>query len=133
MKFFLLASILISQLAFAEKAQEISGVVSVHKEALKFVKKSGVLFIFAKKEGVGVSGPPMAVLRITSPEFPYKFSLSEKNAMIQGTEFKGPFTVYARYSPSGDALDKSGPQGDSSQIKKIQLGAKNIKIELKSK
>lgn len=107
-------------------AKEISGEVSLAKGAA--LKPGGVLFIFAKKSGTPM---PTAVLRIPDPKIPYKFTLSEKNAMVPGTPFDGPFTITARHSPNGDAMDKSGPEG--SLAKPVAVGTKNVKIEMKPK
>lgn len=105
---------------------EISGEVSLAKGAA--LKSGGILFIFAKKAG---NPMPAAVLRIPDPKLPYKFTISEKNAMAPGTPFDGPFTITARYSPSGDAMDKSGPEG--SEAKPVAVGTSNVKIEMKAK
>jgi len=107
-------------------ANEISGEVTLAKNTN--IKPGGVLFIFAKKLGTPM---PAAVLRIPNPKLPYKFTLSEKNAMAPGTPFDGPFTVTARLSPNGDAMDKSGPEG--SLAKPVAVGTKNVKIEMKPK
>lgn len=105
---------------------EISGEVSLAKGLS--LKPGGVLFIFAKSAG---NPMPAAVLRVADPKLPYKFSLSEKNAMAPGTPFTGPFTITARYSPNGDAMDKSGPEG--SEAKPVAIGATSVKIEMKAK
>jgi hypothetical protein len=107
-------------------AAEISGEVSLAKGAS--LNPGGILFIFAKKDG---NPMPAAVLRIPDPKLPYKFTLSEKNAMSPGTPFDGPFLITARHSPSGDAMDKSGPEG--SLAKPVPVGSKNVKIEMKAK
>lgn len=118
--------------SFAEAPKTLSGRVSISKDLEKELSANGALFIFAKKASdVDAKGvPPLAVLRIPSPQFPMAFSLSQENAMMAGTSFEGPFVVYARYSPSGDALDKSGPQGTTNAKKPLKLGAKNISLEL---
>jgi hypothetical protein len=105
---------------------EISGEVSVAKGVS--LKPGGILFIFAKKAG---NPMPAAVLRISDPKLPLKFSIGEKNAMSPGTPFDGPFTITARYSPSGDAMDKSGPEG--TEAKPLTVGTSNVKIEMKAK
>lgn len=107
-------------------ANEISGEVNLAKGAV--LKPGGVLFIFAKKPSTPM---PAAVLRIPDPQLPLKFNLSEKNAMAPGTPFDGPFIITARYSPNGDAMDKSGPEGMTS--KPVAVGSKNIKLQLKPK
>lgn len=107
-------------------APEISGEVTLAKGAT--VKPGGILFVIAKKPGVAM---PSAVLRVPEPKFPYKFSIGAKDAMAPGTPFDGPFTVAARYSPSGDALDKTGPE--SGDGKPVTVGTAGLKIEMKAK
>jgi hypothetical protein len=105
---------------------EISGEVSLAKGVS--LKPGGVLFVFAKKPGMPM---PVAVLRVTEPKMPLKFSITEKNVLTPGTPFDGPFTITARYSPSGDAMDKSGSEGTIAQP--VAVGASDVKIELKAK
>ncbi len=88
----------------------------------------GTLFIFAKKYNSSMP-MPLAVKKIVNPTFPLKFSLSKKDRMMEGIPFVGPFTVTARISPSGNAMDKSGVE--VSTIKKIEIGEKNIQLVLK--
>ena len=130
---FCMASVLtflISSVALAGNAsQVISGTITVAAGLEQAMVPNGVLFIFAKKLG-GPGTPPAAVLRIPQPKFPYAFSLSAANAMMPGTPFDGPFTITARYSPSGDAMDKSGPEGQDTRAN-IKPGQKDVKIELK--
>jgi hypothetical protein len=103
-------------------AQSISGEVSIKGEHPK-----GVLYIFAKRFG-GKMPMPLAVKKIDNPTFPIKFKLSQKDAMMKQIPFKGPFTITARISPSGNAMDKSGVE--TSSKKKITLGQKDIKLIL---
>lgn len=120
-----LIAILLSLQVYAGPA-EISGEVALAKGVT--LKPGGVLFIFAKSAGVPM---PAAVIRIQDPKPPLKFSLSSKNAMAPGTPFEGPFIITARYAQSGDAMDKTGPEGSTS--KPVPVGTENLKIELKSK
>ena len=119
----LLLALLISFSVHAGPA-DISGEVTLAKGVM--VKPGGVLFVFAR---AGEKGMPAAVLRIADPKFPMKFSLSEKNAMAPGTPFTGTFFITARYTVSGDAMDKSGPSGITP--KAISVGAEKVKIEIK--
>lgn len=105
---------------------EISGEVTLAKGVS--LKPGGVLFVFAKKTGVPM---PAAVLRVADPKLPYKFTLSGKNAMAPGTPFDGPFIVTARFSASGDAMDKTGPEGTLKEP--VAVGTANVKLELKAK
>ncbi len=121
----LLLALLFSIPAFATTG-EISGMVTLAKGVT--LKPGGVLFIFAKKAGTPM---PVAVLRVPSPTFPVHYSLSEKNVMSPGTPFSGPLLVSGRYSPSGDAMDKSGPEGSSATA--VEIGKSDINLELKAK
>jgi hypothetical protein len=105
---------------------EISGVVSAASGVA--LKPGGVLFVIAKEAGKPM---PVAVLRIPDPKLPYSFTLSAKNAMVAGTPFTGPFLITARYSPTGDAMDKSGPEGSAGAP--VAAGKSDVKIELKAK
>lgn len=117
MKTIIILSLLISNISFAGS---ISGTVE-----LKGKQPKGTLFIFAKKFD-GSIPMPLAVKRIANPVFPIKFQLNDKDKMIKEMNFKGPFRVTARISPSGSAMDKSGAQ--TSTKNKVQLGDKNIKL-----
>lgn len=115
-------------------ANSVSGIITA-EPSLVGQLKGGTLFIFAKHAGskAGDGQMPIAVQKISNPTFPVNFELSRENTMIKGTPFEGPFSIYARYSQSGDATDKSGPEGSSPEKTKIKVGDKSVKIELKKK
>lgn len=123
--FLVVASLFIGMQAQAIN-HSISGEVSLAKGVT--LKPGGVLFVIAKEAGKPM---PVAVFRQVEPKFPQKFTLSAENAMIAGTAFKGPYLISARYSPTGDAMDKSGPEG--SEAKPVPVGKSYLKIELKAK
>ncbi len=111
--------VLMSSLLYANS---LKGVVTYKEKEAK-----GILFIFAKKFD-GSMPMPLAVKRISNPKFPLKFELSSQDAMIKSIPFKGPFKVIARLTKSGNAMDKTGPQGQTS--KSLALGAQEIEILL---
>ncbi|MBY0416150.1 MAG: chitosanase [Bdellovibrionales bacterium] len=121
--------------SFAFTDPKVGGVVTLKKGLEKKINKTGVLYIFAKQAGPD-SGPndrtpPVAVIRVESPTFPQAFVITQKNVMIPGAAFKGPLHVIARYSPSGDALNKSGAiEGLDPKFPSADLGNKNLNIEL---
>ena len=123
MKFLLFCSLFMFMLNV--KAKEIKGTVSFKGKAVE-----GTLFIFAKRFKSKMP-MPLAVLKVENPKFPYDFTLSENNKMIQSMPFEGPFTVTARISPSGSAMDKTGVE--SSTKKQVNIGDTNLKIELLGK
>lgn len=114
---------------------KVGGMVTLKPSLAKKIVKGGVLFVFAKKAGPD-SGPndrtpPVAVIKIENPSFPQAFVLTQKNAMIAGTPFTGPFHVIARYSPNGDAMRSPGSlEGMDNRFPSAELGNKDLKIEL---
>ena len=130
----IISIVCLSLIATFSFAKSVSGTITLQK-GLESEIKGGTLFVFAKNAGskAGDGQMPIAVYRVPNPTFPVKFELSEANAMVPGTPFDGPFSIYARYSPTGDATDKSGPQGTTEDKKKIKAGDKSVKIELKKK
>ncbi len=121
-----LLAILAQGSALADQ-KTIEGTVKV-APALSAKITKGTLFVFARPAGEA-AGPPAAVLKLDSPKFPQSFSLSAANAMIPGTEFKGPFRLTARFSPLGDAMQKDGAfEGKTDEKKPVSPGAKGIEI-----
>ena len=120
-------------LAFTDP--KVGGVITLKKGMEKKLVKGGALFIYAKQAGPD-SGPndrtpPIAVIKIDNPTFPQAFVLTQKNVMIPGANFQGPFHVIARYSPIGDAIAKAGSlQGFDPKFPSTDLGNKNLNIEL---
>lgn len=131
---FTLSSFL-GQSAQAFTDPKVGGMVKLKAGLEKKLTKTGVLYVFAKQAGPD-SGPndrtpPVAVLRVENPTFPQAFVITQKNVMIPGSAFKGPFHVIARYSPTGDALSKSGAiEGIDPKFVSSDLGNKNLNIEL---
>jgi hypothetical protein len=124
----------LNALAFTDP--KVGGTVMLKKGLEKHLVPTGVLYVIAKQatpdSNPGDRSVPIAVLKIDKPNFPQAFVISNKNIMSPGTPFKGPLHVIARYSPSGDALDKKGAiEGFDPKNPSTELGNKNINIELK--
>jgi len=124
MKIFLVLIFQISYL-YAAHAGGISGKVTADGKVPK-----GTLYIYAKKFD-GSMRMPLAVKKIADPQFPVSFELSSKDAMMKSVPFTGPFKITARLSPSGDPMDKSGPEAVTT--KAVAIGVKDIQLTLKSK
>ncbi len=126
---FCLTAILAQPEARADE-KTITGTVKVAPKLAGKVGKTGTLFVFARAAGEQ-AGPPAAVLRVDSPAFPHAFSLSAAQAMIPGTEFKGPYRLTARFSPRGDAMQKEGAfEGKTDEKKPLSAGAKGVEITI---
>lgn len=131
----MMVSLFIATNANAYTDPKVGGLVTLKKGLESKITKNGVLYVFAKQAGPD-SGPndrtpPVAVIRIQNPTFPQAFVITQKNVMIPGSEFKGPLHVIARFSPDGNALNKSGSiEGMDPKFPSADLGNKNLKIEL---
>jgi hypothetical protein len=64
-----------------------------------------MLFVIARAAGTR-GGPPLAVLRVPQPQFPYAFELSQANVMIPSLRFSGEMDVTARLDVDGNAMTK---------------------------
>jgi len=116
---------------------KVGGTIKLAGGLEKNLTPNGVLFVIAKKAGPDSNpadhSPPIAVVRIANPKFPQAFVITEKNIMMAGTSLKGPLHVLARYSPTGDALDKKGAiEGIDAKFPSTDVGNKNLNIELKN-
>lgn len=136
-KLFILLTLLISVNAMAFIDPKVGGTVTLAKGLEKNLTKTGVLYVFAKKAGPdsnpGDRTPPIAVIKIENPKFPQAFVISGKNVMMEGSTLAGPLHVIARYSLSGDALDKKGAiEGFDPKFPSTEVGNKNLNIELKT-
>ncbi len=128
-------TLFVSLSASAFTDPKVGGIVTLKKGLESKMTKTGVLYLIAKAAGPDSSPndrtPPIAVIRVPNPIFPQAFVITQKNVMNPGREFKGPFHVIARYSPTGDALNKAGAiEGVDPKYLSADLGNKNLKIEL---
>jgi hypothetical protein len=73
-------------------------------------------------------GPPLAVLRIPAPPFPYEFQLTDANRMMEGTEFKGAVLLSIRVDQDGDPLSRE--PGDLGVLEQSYVGAVDLDLEL---
>ena len=135
-KIFLFLTMFSALNAMAFIDPKVGGTVRLAAGFEKNLTPHGVLFVIAKQAGPdsnpGDHSPPIAVIKIENPKFPQAFVITEKNIMMAGTSLKGPLHVIARYSPSGDALDKKGAiEGFDPKFSSTDVGNKNLNIELK--
>lgn len=64
-----------------------------------------MLFVIARAQGAR-GGPPLAVLRVPNPGFPFAFELSQANVMIPSMRFDGEMDVTARLDIDGNAMTR---------------------------
>lgn len=85
----------------------IAGTISIDPGLADKVNPSATLFIVARQADVPF-GPPLAVQKIQSPEFPFAYTLSGEDVMRPGTPFQGKITVKARLDGDGTVGTQPG-------------------------
>ncbi len=108
---------------------QVAGTISL-SEALKSKAPEGAsLFIIARKAGSTVGGPPLAVKRIASPEFPMEFTIGQANTMLPGALFEGPIDLHVRLDQDGTVRPSAG---DIEGRVKSKAGEANVQLVLNS-
>jgi len=113
-----------------DPAHHVKGVIKIHENAKARVAAGGTIFIIIKKAGAdgAPSGPPVAVDKLTWQKDELPFEMTERQAMIAGTELTGDVVVTARYDQDGDALSKQ--PGDIVGSIKVKIPADNVNLTL---
>ena len=113
-----------------DPTHHVKGVIKVHAKAKSRVSPGGTVFVIIKKAGPdgAPSGPPVAVDKLTWGKDELPFEMTEKQAMIAGTELTGDVVVTARYDQDGDALSKQ--PGDIVGTLKVKIPAENVTLTL---
>lgn len=116
-----------SQKGEAENA--IRGVVRM-KKGLKVPSDNYMIFISARSLG---GGPPLAAVRLGPRKVPFRFALTQANAMMQGTVLEGYVELTVRISQpkedgSFDPLTRQ--KGDLFGSKRVKVGIKDVEIEI---
>tara|TARA_Y100001960_G_C14758509_1_gene872633 strand:+ start:1594 stop:2388 length:795 start_codon:yes stop_codon:yes gene_type:complete len=110
--------------------RKISGVITIDDSLVSFKNKKSVLYVIAKNKN---RPAPVAVVRIMSPSFPFKFELSERNVMMRGVKFDGRYRIVARLDFDGIAgpVAKGDMEGISNE--EISVGSSNVRIKINKK
>lgn len=114
-------SLQVAKQVVAEKVAgpvEISGTVSIAPALASKLNPTDTVFVFAK----ATKGAPMplAIVRLTAKELPYKYVLDDNSALMPGNKLSSAseVLVVARVSKSGDATSQAGDlQGKSAAVK----------------
>lgn len=108
----------------------VRGTIKIHAKAKDRVKPGTGVFVVVKRADANgqPTGSPLAVDKLTWNKDELQFELTEKNAMVGGTELTGDVIVTARYDQDGDALSKE--PGDVVGQAKVKLPADNVVIWL---
>jgi len=111
-----------------DPSHHVSGVVQPAPAVASRLRDGGAVFVIVKRDDHGQpSGPPLAVQKLTwKPGL--AFELTERQAMIAGTELTGDVIVTARYDQDGDALTKQ--PGDITGQAKVKVPADRVALAL---
>ena len=115
--------------AGTQVASPIEGTVFFSAESASGRPPGAVLFIIARPQGAS-GGPPLAVLRVADPEFPYTFSIGPANVMIPSMRFEGAISLSARLDADGNAMTRTADDVSSPTISSLAPGATDVSLEL---
>ena len=94
------------------------------------VARGDVMFLAARRTG-GPPGPGsmVAVQKLVAGDFPMRFAISGRDAMIPGIPFEGRMSITVRVDKDGDAMTRR--KGDLfGHAENVKVGARNIVINL---
>jgi len=113
-----------------DPSRYVKGVIKIHEKAKARAKAGVPLFIVVKRADASgqPTGTALAVDKLTWDNGDLMFELTEKQAMVAGTELTGDVVVTARYDQDGDALSKE--PGDIVGTARVKLPADNVQILL---
>lgn len=113
----------------AESAAPITGRIEL-ASGLESARPGGaVLFVIARRQGAR-GGPPLAVLRIPDPEFPFTFRIGPENVMIPSMRFAGPISLSARLDADGNAMTRGGGDISSPVLEALSPGDTDVRLVL---
>ena len=111
-----------------DPTHHLRGVIGVAPGLEGRLREGGAVFLIVKRDDNGKpSGPPLAVQKLTW-KAGLPFELSERQAMIAGTQLTGDVIVTARYDQDGDALTKQA--GDLTGQARVKVPAEAIALAL---
>jgi cytochrome c-type biogenesis protein CcmH len=111
-------------------AQAISGTIHLPTANRARVARGDVMFLAARRLG-GPPGPGsmLAVQKLVAEDFPMRFTLSARDAMIPGVPFEGQVSITVRVDKDGDALTRK--KGDvTGRIDGVAVGTQNVVVSL---
>jgi len=108
----------------------VTGTIKVHAKAKDRLAAGGAVFVIVKKAGPDGApmGPPLAVDKLTWQKDELKFSMTDAQSMIAGTELSGDVVVLARYDQDSDAISKQ--PGDVTGSVRVKVPADNVTLTL---
>jgi hypothetical protein len=113
-----------------DPTRTLTGTIKVHAKAKARIAAGGAVFLVVKRaDATGTpTGTPLAVDKLEWQKDEIPFAVSEKNAMVGGTELTGDVVITARYDQDGDALSKQ--PGDIVGSARVKIPATNVTVTL---
>jgi cytochrome c-type biogenesis protein CcmH len=105
----------------------IRGTVSVSPELADKVRGDSMLFVIAR---AGTAGPPLAVKRVPSPEFPLAFEIGPDDRMIKAMPFTGSLMLTARLDRDGNATTRTPGDLQGTAEGRVEPGAEGVEVVL---
>ena len=108
----------------------ISGTITLPGANRARVARGDVIFLAARRAG-GPPGPGsmVAVQKLQAEDFPMRFSISGRDAMIPGIPFEGRMSISVRVDKDGDALTRK--KGDVyGHADAVAVGKQDVTIAL---
>ena len=105
----------------------ISGTIQIAPALAKKAVGKPVLFIIARTER---PGPPLAVVKVSSPSFPLNFTLSGRDVMVPGLRFEGRVRISARLDTDGSAGRPQPGDMEGRAPGLTPVGAKGVMITI---
>jgi hypothetical protein len=113
-----------------DPASTIGGSIVLPAARRKDVAKGDVIFLIARRAGGGGGpGSMIAVQKLVADEFPMKFALGPRDAMIPGTKFEGALSITVRVDKDGDPMTRR--KGDLlGQADAVPVGKQDVVVTL---
>jgi cytochrome c-type biogenesis protein CcmH len=106
-------------------AEAISGTVRLAPELEGRVPAGSVLFLMAR---TGEAGPPVAVVRVPDPRFPFEFRIGPEDRMIEAMPFQGPFALTARVDADRNAMTRTPGDLQGEAPGEVAPGARDVEL-----
>ncbi|MES1164970.1 MAG: hypothetical protein ABUR63_04380, partial [Verrucomicrobiota bacterium] len=116
--------------AVLPEKETVSGTIVLPAVNRGKVARGDVMFLAARRAG-GPPGPAsmLAVQKLVAEDFPMRFSISRRDAMIPGMPFAGRMSITVRVDKDGDAMTRR--KGEVyGQADDVPLGSQNVVITL---
>jgi len=92
----------------------------------------GILFLIARPYGAA-GGPPMAVVRVPSPQLPFEFEIGQANVMIPSMKFAGQIQLEARLDGDGNAMTREAGDLVADVVGPLEPGTSGVEVVLSRK